>query len=94
MMGRDYTPGLYTVTTWNRRAIRADRVVYRGEDGTEAARIFDGLARWKRRGLVQLTSPIGLVSTVCRTGDASKDWETRFGHPGAYVSPAERWAAS
>jgi hypothetical protein len=84
-VSRDYTPGLFTVTSWNRRATRSEadeRLVYRGEDAAEAVRIFEGLTRWKRRGLVQMVGPTGLVSTACRTGDAAKDWTTRYAHPG------------
>ncbi len=85
-MGRDYTPGLYTVTSWSIGALLGandPRVVYRGEDAREAARVFEGLSMWKKRGIVQMTSPIGLVSTDCKPDAASKiaPWSTRYAHP-------------
>lgn len=79
-MGRSYTPGLYTVTSWNGRAMRCEadeRVVYRGSDRPEAVRVWEGLTRWKRRGIVEMTGPTGLVSTAVRAADPSRNWTTR-----------------
>lgn len=85
-MSRDYAPGLWTVTSWNMRALGCmadERAVYQGPDRAEALRIFQGLAQWKRRGIVQLVGPTGLVSTVCRSGAAATTWETRHAHGAA-----------
>lgn len=73
----------WTVETWNRRAMGCEadpREVYRGHDRDEAIRIFDGLSRWKRNGLVEMVSPRGLVSITCRTGDPATSWESRWAH--------------
>lgn len=89
-----YVPGLWTVSSWNRRALRAsadERLVYQGPDALEAVRVFEGLARWKRRGIVQMVGPTGLVSTVCRTGDPTRDWATRFAHPLGGTPPPDRF---
>jgi hypothetical protein len=78
------------VESWNRRATesRADeRVVYRGDDAAEAVRVYEGLKRWKRRGLVVMMSPRGFVSQLTRTGDTAKDWETRYAHLDAKPIP-------
>lgn len=85
-MSRDYTQGFYTVTSWNDRALRCqadDRVIYRGADPIEAVRIFEGLTRWKRHGLVQMTNPIGLVSIAVRGSKHVADWTTHYAHPEA-----------
>ena len=57
-----------------------ERVVYRGADKTEAVRVFGGLVRWKRYGIVEMTSPIGTVSTAVRTGDPARDWTKLYAH--------------
>ena len=74
---------LWTVSSWNKRAMRCEadeRLVYRGPSRAEAARIFEGLAKWKRRGIVEMVSPWGTVSQVCKTDDPATSWRTEYAH--------------
>ncbi len=71
----------WTVSSWNSRALAAradERVVYEGGDRSEAIRIFAGLSRWKRRGIVEMVCPHGHVSTTCKA--EKKSWATDFAH--------------
>ena len=88
----------WRVASYNRRAMQAtadERVVYRGPSRAEAIRIFEGLAKWKRRGIVEMVSPWGTVSTVCETGDPATSWRTEYAHGYPFDSvPVQQTPAS
>ena len=79
----------WTVESWNSRAMRGQadqRFVYRGPSRAEAIRVFEGLARWKKRGIVEMVSPWGTVSQVCKGDTPATTWRTEYAHTYPYNS--------